>query len=42
MLVMRTPANLEQELTVNVGSQQGVSTSMLVVSGGGLVGSVET
>ena len=38
---MRTPATWKQELTVNVGSQQGVTTSMLVVSGGGLVGSVE-
>ena len=37
---MRTPATWKQELTVNVGSQQGVTTSMLVVSGGGLVGSV--
>ena len=40
-VIMRTPATWKQELTVNVGSQQGVTTSMLVVSGGGLVGSVE-
>ena len=40
-IIMRTPATWKQELTVNVGSQQGVTTSMLVVSGGGLVGSVE-
>ena len=40
-VIMRTPATWKQELTVNVGSQQGVTTSMLVVSSGGLVGSVE-
>ena len=40
-VIMRTPATWKQELTVNIGSQQGVTTSMLVVSGGGLVGSVE-
>ena len=34
-VIMRTPATWKQELTVNVGSQQGVTTSMLVVSGGG-------
>ena len=40
-VIMRTPSTWKQELTVNVGTQQGVTTSMLVVSGGGLVGSVE-
>ena len=38
---MRTPSTWKQELTVNVGSQQGATTNMLVVAGGGLVGSVE-
>ena len=40
-VIMRTPATWKQELTVDVGSSQGVTTNMLVVSGGGLIGSVE-
>ena len=40
-VIMRTPSTWKQELTVNVGSQQGATTNMLVVAGGGLVGSVE-
>lgn len=40
-VIMRSPATWRQELTVNVGSQQEATTNMLVVAGGGLVGSVE-
>ena len=40
-VIIRTPSTWKQELTVNVGSQQGATTNMLVVAGGGLVGSVE-
>ena len=40
-VIMRTPSTWKQELTVNVGSQRGATTNMLVVAGGGLVGSVE-
>ena len=33
-VIMRTPSTWKQELTVNVGSQQGATTNMLVVAGG--------
>ena len=40
-VIMRTPATWKQELTVDAGSAKGVTTGMLAVAGGGLVGSVE-
>jgi len=40
-VIMRTPAAWKQELTVDAGSLKGVTSNMLVVAGGGLIGSVE-
>ena len=40
-VIMRTPATWKQELTVDSGSSKGVTSNMLVVAGGGLIGSVE-
>ena len=40
-VIMRTPSTWKQELTVDAGSSQGVTSNMLVVAGGGLIGSVE-
>lgn len=39
-VIMRTPATWKQELTIDAGSQQGVTSNMLVIAGGGLIGSV--
>ena len=40
-VIARTPATWRNELTVNAGSEQKVTSNMLVVANGGLVGSVE-
>ena len=40
-VIMRSPVSWRQELTVNVGTTKGVTSNMLAVTGGGLVGSVE-
>ena len=39
-VIMRTPATWKQELTIDAGSKQGVTSNMLVIAGGGLIGSV--
>ena len=39
-VIARTPASWYNELTVNVGSENNVASTMLVVANGGLVGSV--
>ena len=39
--IARTPASWSNELTVNVGSENKVASTMLVVGNGGLIGSVD-
>ena len=34
-VIVRTPATWKQELTIDSGSQQGVTSNMLVIAGGG-------
>ena len=40
-VIARTPASWSNELTVNVGSENKVASTMLVVGDGGLIGSVD-
>lgn len=40
-VIARTPASWSNELTVNVGSENKVASTMLVVGNGGLIGSVD-
>ena len=40
-VIARTPASWSNELTVNVGSENKVASTMLVVANGGLIGSVD-
>ena len=40
-VIARTPASWKNDLTVNVGSQNKATSSMLAVSNGGLIGSVQ-
>lgn len=40
-VIARTPASWSNELTVNVGSENKVASTMLVVGSGGLIGSVD-
>ena len=40
-VIARTPASWKNDLTVNVGSQNKTTSSMLAVSNGGLIGSVQ-
>lgn len=40
-VIMRSPIAWQQELTVNAGITKGVTSNMLAVAGGGLIGNVE-